>query len=180
MTEASGTMLIHTTDKNLAHEIQRGVEIHYGLFSNVVLDAVSGKYQVRVVTTMNKRHRIEAAAYAYGMIDLDAKRTLPISQKRITVEQIVLDHANQQYKDRGDRFATAAEMEMYRNDPMGMYGRREVMEILAEFMRDTCDRVINITVEAPIAYCIHEGCNTAFQWQAGDGDYCPKHAAVQP
>jgi hypothetical protein len=68
--QEEGEMLVHTTDKSVAHKIQRGIQDHYGILSNVVLsDHGSSLYQVRIVGKMTKIERVYATGYAYGMID---------------------------------------------------------------------------------------------------------------
>lgn len=59
---------------------------------------------------------------------------MPQVTKRVTITDILLEHAENEYRERGDRFATEAEMRMYREDAGGMFGWRESQQIVAEYV----------------------------------------------
>jgi hypothetical protein len=69
-----GIMLAETTSKTLANHIQRGIQDHFGVLSNVV--PAGDKFEVRVISTESWRNNrttgAQATGYALGMIDLDA------------------------------------------------------------------------------------------------------------
>lgn len=67
----TGELLVHSHSRNTMHQVQRGIELHYHVFSNVV--KVGTMWQVRTVTKMNRAMKANVTGYAYGVIDVCAQ-----------------------------------------------------------------------------------------------------------
>jgi hypothetical protein len=67
--------------------------------------------------------------------------------KTLSSADILLAYAEKEYAEKGDRFATAKEMEMYRQDPRQMFTNADANFILIEFIKEQWGRVEFITVQ---------------------------------
>src|SRR5271166_4355175 len=68
--------------------------------------------------------------------------------KTYTIEEIVRSHQEREYAERGDRFATEAEMSMIRADPMGFVSQNEIIEITTTFIKERYFwNLVRITVD---------------------------------
>lgn len=64
----------------------------------------------------------------------------------VTTAAILLRYAEREYQERGSSFATADEMEMYRQDPRQMFTHIDTENILIAFIKEHFGYIMDITV----------------------------------